>query len=340
MYGLYWFIGMILLIAAMLVWLDALLKRRNRGETDLFAAKNLIALGLGGLFLAVAGLIAKLCGVQYAQMSEVQYYLSNRFRWEIGASIRALLGHCGGHTPDLILGGAFLIALGMFLRAMHPRLVAARENLPAGKWDIAVHVIRFIAPVVSAVLLPNVFAKRWLGLEKAHRYIASEGFFLTANPADMWHFHALAIYALCLMVPYCCLKYWMQMTRMKKTAKDQAILGAKLLPFVCAAMYFLIRVLTPALGVTLYALLVALLAAVAMGCFDPNSGRRRKRKKAKARYTARENEILDLMSRDLTWAGQLEPEEARAMAAKMKDLGDDQLSREIYARLEKRGQEE
>ena len=46
MYGLYWFIGIILLIAAMLVWLDALLKRGRRGETDLFAAKNLIVEGL------------------------------------------------------------------------------------------------------------------------------------------------------------------------------------------------------------------------------------------------------------------------------------------------------
>ena len=92
MYGLYWFIGIILLIAAVLVWLDAYLKRRRKGELDLFAAKNLIVLGLGGLLLAVLGLASKLFGVPAADMTEVQYYLSNRFRWEIGPSIRALLG--------------------------------------------------------------------------------------------------------------------------------------------------------------------------------------------------------------------------------------------------------
>ena len=342
MYGLYWFIGIILLIAATLVWLDAYIKRRNKGERDLFAAKNLMVLGVGGIALAVLGVIAHQCGVPAADMTEVQYYLSNRFRWEIGASIRALLGFCAGETINLVLGGAFLIALGLYLRAMHARMIAAWENLPQGRWDIAVHVIRFLAPVLSVVFLPNLFAEKWLGLENAHRYIASEGFFLTANPADMWHFHSLAIYILCLLVPWFTFRYWLSMTRMKATEREQAVLGLALLPFVCAVSYFLIRVLTPVLGVTLYALLVSLLAAMAMGCFDPNRSvrRRGKKSKAKARYTARENEILDLMSRDLTWASSLEPAEARAMASKMRDLGDDALSPDIFSRLDERGQEE
>lgn len=342
MYGLYWFIGIILLIAAVLVWLDALLKRRRKGEADLFAAKNLIVLGVGGVALAVLGAIAYQSGVPAADMMQVQYYLSNRFRWEIGESIRALLGYCAGQTLSLIVGSAFLVALGLFIRALHPRLEAVKDRALAGKWDIAAHVIRYAVPVLSCVFLPNLFAKKWLGLEKAHRYIASEGFFLTANPADMWHFHSLAIYALCLLVPYFILKYWARMTLMQETAEKQAILGLKLLPFACAVMYFLIRVLTPVLGVTLYALLVSLLAAMAMGCFDPNHGvrRRGKKAKAKARYTPCENEILDLMSRDLTWVDSVEPSEARRMASKMKELGDDALTPEIFARLEKRGQEE
>ena len=338
MYGLYWFIEILALIVAVLVWLDAYLKRRRRGEAGLFAAKNLIALGAGGLLLAAGGRIARLCGVPEAAMSEVQYYLSNRFRLEIGASVRALLGHCGAQTLNLILGGAFLIALGLFVRAMHPRLDAVKDRAFAGRWDIAVHAVRYIVPLASFVLLPDVFAKRWLNLDSAHRYIASEGFFLTANPADMWHFHSLAIYALCLLVPYIVLRYWARMTLIQDTAEKQAVLGLKLLPFALAVSYFLIRVLTPVLGVTLYALMAALLAAMALGCFDPRGGRRG-RNKVKARYTARENEILDLMSRDPAWADQLEPAEAKAMAAKMKELGDDRLSPDICARLEKRGQE-
>jgi len=339
MYGLYWFIEIFLLIVAVLVWLDAYLKRRRRGEADLFAANNLILLGLGGLLLAAAGLIARLCGAPETAMSEVQYYLSNRFRLELGAGIAALLGYCGAQTLNLVLGGAFLIALGAFFRAVHPRLDAVKDRALAGRWDIAVHVIRYIVPVLSFILLPDVFAKKWLGLDGAHRYIASEGFFLTANPADMWHFHSLAIYALCFAVPYLMLKYWARMTLLQEAADKQAVLGLKLLPLVLAACYFLIRVLTPVLGVTLYALLVSLLAAMALGCFDPRGGRRGK-KKAAARYTARENEILDLMSRDLTWAAQLEPAEAKAMASKMRELGDDKLSPDIYLRLDRRGQED
>lgn len=339
MYGLYWFIEIILLIAALLVWLDALLKRRRRGEGDLFAAVNLLALGAGGLLLAAAGLVSGLCGVPEAAMTEVQYYLSNRFRLEIGAGLRALLGLCGAHALELALGSAFLLALGLFVRAMHPRLEASKDRPLLGRWDIAAHAVRYAVPVLSVIFLPDLLAKKWLGLDAAHRYIASEGFFLTANPADMWHFHSLAIYALCLLVPYLALKYWARLTRMQDTAHKQAILGLKLLPLACAAMYFLIRVLTPALGVTLYAILVSLLAAMALGCFDPRAGRRG-RKKAQARYTARENEILDLMSRDLSWADSLEPAEARAMAAKMRDLGDDELSKDIFERLSRRGQEE
>ncbi len=336
MYGLYWFIGIILLIAGLLVWLDALVKQRRKGRADVFAAWNLIALGAGGLLLAALGLIARLCGAPEATMVEVQYYLSNRFRWEVVASLRTLLGYCGGQTLNLVLGSALLIVLGGVVRKLHPNLV--KRELPK-KWNIVVHAIRYGVPVLSCAFLSNLFAKLWLDLDSAHRYIASEGFFLTANPADMWHFHALAIYILCLLVPYLVLKYWAAVSMTPAEPKEQVRTGLITLVPALIFSYFLIRVLTPVLGVTLYGLLVSLLAALLMGCFDPNRGVK-KRKKRGERYTARENEILNLMAGDLTWSDQIEPAEARAMAKKMLENGDAEPAKDIYERLAERGQED
>lgn len=336
MYGLNWFIGIILLIAGLLVWLDALAKQLRRGRGDVFAAWNMIALGAGGLLLAALGLIAKLCGTPEATMAEVQYYLSNRFRWEVLASLRTLLGYCGGQTKNLVTGGAMLIILGGVVRRLHPSLV--RRELPR-RWSIFVHAIRYGVPVLSCAFLSDLLARLWLDLDDAHRYIASEGFFLTANPADLWHFHSLAIYILCLLVPYLVLKYWAMVSMIPENPKEQVRTGLITLAPALYFGYLLIRVLTPVLGVTLYSLLVSLLAALLMGCFDPNRGAKRKKKRGE-RYTARENEILNLMASDLTWSEQIDPAEARAMAKKMLENGDAEPAKDIYERLAARGQED
>lgn len=335
MYGLWWFIGIFLLIVGLLVWLDAYAKHRRKRRLDVYAAWNLIALGLGGLVLALGGLIAKLCGAPAATMVEVQYYFSNRFRLELLAGLRTLLGYAGGQTLNLLLGSAFLLALGWFILRLHPRLEGAGDELPK-KWRTAQSAIRYGVPVLSCAFLSNPLAKFFLGLDGAHRYIAAQGFFLTANPADMWHFHALAIYILCLLVPYFVLKYWATVSRLPATPEKRMRAGLILLLPALAICYFLIRVLTPALGVTLYSLLVALLIAVMCNCFDIQAAK----KKRKARYTKRENEILDLLGLDLVWAENVAPAEARQMARKMKDNGDSELVADIYARLVERGQEE
>lgn len=332
MYGLWWILGILALLVGMFLWLDAYSKHRRRGRRDVFAAWNLIALGAGGLLLTVAGLIAKLCGAPEATMVEVQYYLSNRLRWEVGASLRALVGCASAQTLNLALGSAFLLALGACILKLHPKVDAARSIEVPKNWRVAQTVIRFGVPVVSFAFLSNPLAKFFLGLDDAHRYIASEGFFLTANPADMWHFHSLAIYALCLTVPYFVLQYWVAAS---KVAKNPVTGGLKLLPPALAVSYFLIRVLTPVLGVTLYAILICLTVSVVLGCFDA----RATQKQRTARYTKRENEILDLLTDSLDWADQIEPAEARAMAKKMADNGDAEVIRDIYERLERRGQE-
>ncbi len=313
MYGLWWFLGILALIVGLIFWLDGYAKFRRRGRMYVFAGWNLIVLGVGGILLA---LVSRLCGFEPVTMAELQYYLSNRFRWEVLASLKALLAYAGGQTLNLILGGAFLAVLGLRVR-----LLPGKKKQPK-KWMLW---IRYILPVLSCALLSDPLCRHFIDLERAHRYIAAQGFFLTANPADMWHFHALAVYILCFIVPWFVLKTWSE--------QDEK---GYWLPLALAVCYFLILTLRPVLGVMLYPLAVALIVAVMCNCFDIQATK----KKRAQRYTKRENEILDLMSLDLAWADQVSPDEARRMAGKMRDNGDSVPARDIFEKLRERGQEE
>ena len=91
----------------------------------------------------------------------------------------------------------------------------------------------------------------------------------------------------------------------------------------------------PAVNVAYSLLFIAL--ALVCGCFDPPAAKRRRRA---ARYTPRENEILDLLGADMVWLDQVEPAEARALAQKMRDNGDCELISEIYEGLRARGRDE
>lgn len=324
MYGLWWMLGILALLVGMLFWLDAYAKHRRRGLLDVFAGRNLKVLGLLGVLLGLVGGLAKVSGAEPATMVKLQYYFSNRLRWEVMASFRALAGYASGHIAPLLLGGWVFFMMGFGLEKLHPWAEKRGGEVPR-----ALLAVRYIVPVISCVFLSNPLAKWILGLEDAHRYIASEGFFLTANPADMWHFHSLAIYFLCLLVPYCVLKYWARTARDVKT-------GLATLPVALAVSVLLIVMLRPAAGVMLYPVLISLTAAVVFNCFDIQAAK----KKRAARYTKRENELIDLLSLDLAWAEEISPAEARALANKMNDNGDSGLTGDIYTALKARGQED
>ena len=324
MYGLWWMLGILALLVGMLFWLDAYAKHRRRGLLDVFAGRNLKVLGLLGVLLGFVGGLAKVSGAEPATMVELQYYFSNRLRWEVLASLRALAGYASAHAAGLLLTGGVLCALGFGLEKLHPWAEKRGSEVPR-----ALLAVRYVVPVISCAFLSNPLAKWILGLEDAHRYIASEGFFLTANPADMWHFHSLAIYFLCLLVPYCVLKYWARMARDVKT-------GLVTLPAALAVSLLLIVLLRPLAGVMLYPVLICFTLAVVFNCFDIQAAK----KKRAARYTKRENELIDLLSLDLAWAEEISPAEARALADKMEDNGDSGLTGDIYAALKARGQED
>ena len=98
----------------------------------------------------------------------------------------------------------------------------------------------------------------------------------------------------------------------------------------CAA---LIVCLAPLAGVALYPLSISFVLALVCGCFDPPAAKRRRRA---ARYSARENEIIDLLSRDPAWIDQVEPDEARSLYEKMRENGDCTLIPSIFSALRSR----
>ena len=322
MYGLWWILGILALTFAAFVWLDRLMTAQRRRRADLFAARNLMVLGGLCALLAAAGGVARAVGVPAATLVELQYYFSNRFRWEVAASLRALLGYAGAQPGRLLLSGAVFAGLGALLERLHPTVQRAAI-------DGRRRAVCWIAAALCAVLLGNPLGRALLGLDNAAGYIVSQGFFLLANPADMWLFHALAIYLCCLVIPLCGLGYalraWPQMD-----AGWKRLLLAVGTAAGCAA---LIVCLAPLAGVALYPLSISFVLALVCGCFDPPAAKRRRRA---ARYSARENEIIDLLSRDPAWIDQVEPDEARSLYEKMRENGDCTLIPSIFSALRSR----
>ena len=328
MYGLWWILGIVALTLGAFFWLDRMAAARRRRALDLFAARNLLALSGLSALLALAGGIGRAAGVPPSTLVELQYYFSNRLRWEVGASLRALVGYAGAQPVRLLLSCAVYGGLGAALIRLHPSIAGAKAASCRWRRPVCIGV-----PALCAALLTNPLAKALLGLDSAFGYIASQGFFLLANPADMWHFHALAIALCCLVLPFCGLQYGFSLLPLADSPLKKLLL-ALAIPAGCGA---LLLCLYPVAGVLLYPMLIGFALALVCGCFDPPAAKRRRRA---ARYTPRENEILDLLGADMVWLDQVEPAEARALAQKMRDNGDCELISEIYEGLRTRGHDE